>query len=116
MKSRLRQILVQLRQGIGQGAIAPSRGLVVSTITIDYRDYLKRVTAIHTEMVQRLADNERTNPLELAALFEDAANRYLDIAEDIQSGISQAPNCRLEDPRAHARSLCAPDPVADSED
>lgn len=86
-------------------------------ITIDYRDYLKRVTAIHNEMVQRLADSEQTSPLELASLFEDAANRYMDIAEDIQASLSPFPGpTQIPFPSACPQPPFAPDPAADSED
>lgn len=51
----------------------------------DYRDYVKRVTAIHKEAIQRLVDCEDTNLLELAELFEDVSNLYLDISEDIRA-------------------------------
>ena len=51
----------------------------------DYCNYVKRVTAIHKEAVQRLVDCDDTNLLELAELFEDVANLYLDISEDIRA-------------------------------
>ena len=51
----------------------------------DYCNYVKRVTAIHKEAVQRLVDCDDTKLLELAELFEGAANLYLDISEDIRA-------------------------------
>ena len=51
----------------------------------DYLDYVRRVTTIHNETVQRLVNCEGTDPLELAELFEDVANRYLDISEKIRA-------------------------------
>ncbi len=84
-------------------------------ITIDYRDFLKRVTAIHNEMVQRLADCEQTSPLELASLFEDAANRYMDIAEDIQASLSPGREQTLFLSACPPLPL-APDPAAGIED
>ncbi len=51
----------------------------------EYRDYIKRVTAIHHETVRRLADRDDTNLLELAEMFEDVANHYLSISEDIRA-------------------------------
>ena len=47
------------------------------------RDYLKRVTLVHNEIVQRLVNNGDTPSLELAAMFENAANLYLDISDEI---------------------------------
>ena len=46
-------------------------------------DYLKRVTLVHNEMVQHLVNNGDTPSLELAAMFENAANLYLDISDEI---------------------------------
>lgn len=51
----------------------------------DYRDYVKDVTAIHKEAVQRLVDCDDTNLLELAEMFEGIANLYLDISEEMRS-------------------------------
>ncbi len=51
----------------------------------EYYAYLRRVAAIHHEAVRRLVDHGDTNPLELAELFEDTANLYLDISENIRA-------------------------------
>lgn len=51
----------------------------------DYCNYVKRVTAIHKEAVQRLVDCDDTNLAELAELFESIANLYLDISEEISA-------------------------------
>lgn len=51
----------------------------------NYFDYVKRVTTIQNEAVRRLVNCEDTDPLELAELFEDIANRYLDISEKIRA-------------------------------
>ncbi|MBU6298910.1 MAG: hypothetical protein KGJ79_07565 [Alphaproteobacteria bacterium] len=51
----------------------------------DYYNNAKQVTAIHNEAVRRLVDCDETNALELAELFEDAANHYLDISEKIRT-------------------------------
>jgi len=51
----------------------------------EYYAYVKRVTAIHHEAVRRLIDSGETDPHELAALFEDTANLYLDISEGLRA-------------------------------
>jgi len=51
----------------------------------DYHEYLKQVTAIHNETIQRLINNDSTPPLELAEMFEDIANLYVDISEEIRT-------------------------------
>jgi len=48
-----------------------------------YGEYVKRVTAIHHETVRRLVDHDEANLRELAELFEDVANLYLNISEEI---------------------------------
>lgn len=53
----------------------------------DYFNYIKEVTAIHNETVRRLVDRDDTPPLELADLFEDVANRYLDISDEIRAWV-----------------------------
>jgi phosphate uptake regulator len=50
-----------------------------------YSDYVKRVTAIHHETVRRLIDHDGTNLREIAELFEDVANLYLNISEEIHA-------------------------------
>ncbi len=72
----------------------------------DYYSYVKQVTAIHNEAVRRLVDCEDTNVLELAALFEDAANHYLDISEKIRA--------RHTSNQAHALSWLVPQLTAPS--
>ena len=52
-----------------------------------YGDYVKRVTAIHHETVRRLVDHEGTNPRDIAAFFEDVANIYLDISDEIHANL-----------------------------
>ena len=62
----------------------------------DYCNYVKRVTAIHKEAVQRLVDCDDTNLLELAEMFEGIANLYLDISEDIRERfISQEVHAKI---------------------
>ena len=51
----------------------------------DYYAYAKRVTAIHHEAMRRLLGRDDTHPLELAEMFENAANLYLDISEGIRA-------------------------------
>lgn len=52
-------------------------------ITAFLRKDLRRVVNIHTVMFQKLLFQVEELPLELADLFEDAGNRYLDISEQI---------------------------------
>lgn len=52
-------------------------------ITAFLRKDLRRVVNIHTVMFQKLLFQAEELPLELADLFEDAGNRYLDISEQI---------------------------------
>ena len=52
-----------------------------------YCDYMKRVTAIHKSTVQRLLDSEETDLLEIAELFEDTANLYQDISEEVRAKV-----------------------------
>ena len=49
----------------------------------NFQDYLKQATAVHNEIIQHLANNDDTPSLELAAIFENAANLYLDISDEI---------------------------------
>ena len=49
-----------------------------------YDDYMERVMAIHHETVRRLVDRDGTNLPEIAEMFEDIANLYLDISEEIR--------------------------------
>ena len=51
----------------------------------EYYAYVKRVTVVHHEAVRRLLARDDTDPLELAELFEDTANLYLDISEGIRA-------------------------------
>jgi hypothetical protein len=55
-------------------------------------EYMKRVTSINKATVQRLADYSSPNLLELAELFEDTANRYLDISDEIRQTIISSGN------------------------
>ena len=50
----------------------------------EYRLYLKDVTAIQTETVRRLIDTDSLPPLEMAAVLEDIANKFLDMSDDIR--------------------------------
>jgi len=52
-------------------------------ITAFLRKDLRRVVNIHGAMFQKLLFQNEELPLELADLFEDAGNRYLDISEQI---------------------------------
>ena len=53
----------------------------------NYAEYMKQVTAIHHETIRRLVDHDATSPSEIAALFEEVANLYLDISEEIRAHI-----------------------------
>ena len=57
----------------------------------EYHDYLKQVTSIHNETIRRLVNNDSTPPLELAAMFEDIANLYLDISDEIRKQNLEVP-------------------------
>lgn len=47
------------------------------------RAYLQQVVQIHAAMFDKLLSKELDLPLELAEMFEDAANTYLDMSEMI---------------------------------
>lgn len=49
----------------------------------DYRSHLRDITAIQTETVRRLVNSD-TPPLEMAAVLEDIANKFLDISDEIR--------------------------------
>ena len=48
-----------------------------------FRSYLKEIVTIHYVMFHKLLFEGNGVPLELAELFEDAGNVYLDISEEI---------------------------------
>ncbi len=48
-----------------------------------FRSYLKEVVTIHHVMFHKLLFQGNGVPLELAELFEDAGNVYLDLSEEI---------------------------------
>jgi len=48
-----------------------------------YRQHLRDITAIQNETVRRLIDSD-TPPLEMAAVLEDIANKFLDISDEIR--------------------------------
>ncbi|HTT49079.1 MAG TPA: hypothetical protein VMG39_13895 [Pseudolabrys sp.] len=48
-----------------------------------FRSYLKQVVTLHHAMFEKLLFSGKGIPLELAELFEDAGNTYLDISEQI---------------------------------
>ena len=50
------------------------------------RNYLQQVVTIHCAMFERLLkDDDHPLPLELAELFEDAANTYLNFSDAISA-------------------------------
>lgn len=72
-----------------------------------YRQHLRDITAIQTETIRRLIDSD-TPPLDMAAVLEDIANKFLDMSDEIrdfaitlQEGEPQSSSCsREEDARA----------------
>jgi hypothetical protein len=50
----------------------------------EYRLYLKDITAIQAETVRRLIENDDLPPIEMAAVLEDIANKFLDMSDDIR--------------------------------
>jgi hypothetical protein len=50
----------------------------------EYRLYLKDVTAIQAETIRRLIETDSLPPLEMAAVLEDIANKFLDMSDDIR--------------------------------
>jgi hypothetical protein len=57
--------------------------LTPQEIAMFFHKDLRRIVSIHTVMFQKLLLEEEGLPLELAALFEDVGNRYLDISKRI---------------------------------
>jgi hypothetical protein len=60
-----------------------AKRLTPQEIAMFFHKDLRRIVSIHTVMFQKLLLEEDGLPLELAALFEDVGNRYLDISERI---------------------------------
>jgi hypothetical protein len=56
---------------------------VIGTIQ-DYRSYLRDITAIQAETVRRLVESDATPPMEMAAVLEDIANKFLDMSDEIR--------------------------------
>ncbi len=83
-----------------------------------YCEYMKRVTSIHKETVKRLLDCEQTDLLEIAELFEDTANLYMNISEEIRTKVmalgAAADNRR--DLRSIFRLQLPMDPAEDTQD
>jgi hypothetical protein len=53
-------------------------------LVVDFlRSYLQQVVTIHYAMFEKLLFQSEGLPLELAELFEDAGNAYLDISDQI---------------------------------
>jgi hypothetical protein len=50
----------------------------------DYRRYLRDITSIQAETVRRLVENDTTPPMEMAAVLEDIANKFLDMSDEIR--------------------------------
>ena len=51
-----------------------------SGIAFFVRQYLAQVVTIQNAMLQRLLDERHDIPLDLAEVFEDAANTYMDLS------------------------------------
>jgi hypothetical protein len=54
-----------------------------------FREYLKQVVTTHRVMFEKLLFESEGVPLELAELFEDAGNTYLDISERISQDFAE---------------------------
>jgi hypothetical protein len=55
-----------------------------TTVIVEFfRSYLQQVVTIHYVMFEKLFFQSEGIPLELAELFEDAGNTYLEISERI---------------------------------
>ena len=54
-----------------------------TTGVFDLVEHLRDITAIQNETVRRLIDSD-TPPLEMAAVLEDIANKFLDISDEIR--------------------------------
>jgi hypothetical protein len=52
--------------------------------------YTKRVASINAATLRRLGDHKDPKPLDLAELFEDTANRYMDLSEEIRQTVISA--------------------------
>jgi hypothetical protein len=50
----------------------------------DYRQYLRDITAIQAETVRRLVESDTTPPMEMAAVLEDIANKFMDMSDEIR--------------------------------
>ena len=50
----------------------------------EYRRYLKDITAIQAESVRRLVETDNLPPIEMAAVLEDIANKFLDMSDEIR--------------------------------
>ena len=50
----------------------------------DYRQYLRDITSIQAETVRRLVENESIPPMEMAAVLEDIANKFMDMSDEIR--------------------------------
>lgn len=68
-----------------------------------YRQHLRDITAIQTETIRRLVDSD-TPPLDMAAVLEDIANKFLDMSDEIrdfaltlQEGEQAAASCSREE-------------------
>lgn len=59
--------------------VGPDNELIIDF----FRSYLKQVVTIHHAMFNKLLFQSEGIPLELAELFEDAGNVYLDISDEI---------------------------------
>lgn len=57
----------------------------------DYRRYLRDITAIQAETVRRLVESDTTPPMEMAAVLEDIANKFMDMSDEIRDFASIRP-------------------------
>jgi hypothetical protein len=50
----------------------------------EYRRSLRDITAIQAETVRRLVESDTTPPMEMAAVLEDIANKFMDMSDEIR--------------------------------
>lgn len=72
-----------MRQTIDQAKITFNQEADIDAITEYFRAHLKQVVTLHMAMFEKLLFESDDIPVELAELFEDAGNTYIDISETI---------------------------------
>jgi len=72
-----------VRPHTANGQITALERLVPEEIAAFFNKELRQIVSTHIAMFQKLLFQEEELPAELAELFEDVGNRYLDISERI---------------------------------